>query len=51
MTAVACPYFLPVDRFEQDLWIVPPRLPLNDSFRGVCRAGADEFEPPEKSQR
>ena len=46
---------MPVSRFGDDLWIVPPRLPLNDAFRGVCRAGepsnGDAFEPLEKLQR
>ena len=42
---------MPVSPFEQGHWIVPPRLPLNDAFRGVCRAGEEPFEPPERSQR
>lgn len=48
---MACPHFMPVARFQEGFWIVPPRLPLNDTFRGVCRASSEEFEPPERSQR
>ena len=51
MTAVACPFFMPVDRLGDELWILPPRLPLNDAHRGVCRAASEPFEPPERSQR
>jgi len=42
---------MPVDRLGDDLWILPPRLPLNGAHRGVCHADADPFEPPERSQR
>jgi|SRR5579862_8970322 len=42
---------MPVDRLDQDLWILPPRLPLSDAFRGMCHARSEPFEPPERSQR
>ena len=48
---MACPFFAPADRLSDDLWILPPRLPLNGAHRGVCHAGPEPFEPPEKSQR
>ncbi len=48
---VACPFFMPVEKLGDELWILPPRLPLNGAHRGVCRAGVEDFEPPEKSQR
>jgi len=48
---VACPFFMPADRLADDLWILPPRLPLNDAHRGVCRAAPEPYEPPERSQR
>ncbi len=35
---MACPYFYPVARLEEDLWAVPPRLPLLDAYSGECRA-------------
>jgi hypothetical protein len=37
---MACPYFFPVARMEEDLWAVPPRLPLLDAYTGECRAHA-----------
>jgi hypothetical protein len=42
---VACPFFLPTGAFEDSAWSTPPRLPLGDPCRGVCRAGVDLFEP------
>ena len=35
---MACPYFYPAVRLEEDLWAVPPRLPLIDAYSGECRA-------------
>jgi hypothetical protein len=37
---VACPFFDPEERFDDQAWIKPPRLPLGDPCRGVCRAPA-----------
>jgi hypothetical protein len=48
---VACPFFLPVSRLDQDAWIHPPRLPLSDPYQGVCHADHELFEPSEQSQR
>jgi hypothetical protein len=42
---------MPVAHLDQDLWILPPRLPLNDAHRGLCHATSEPFEPPERSQR
>jgi len=42
---MACPYFYPVARLEEDLWAVPPRLPLGDAYTGECRAGAMPHQP------
>lgn len=42
---------MPVERDDQDLWILPPRLPLSDPWRGVCRAQAEPYDPPERAQR
>ena len=45
---MACPYFYPVARFENNPWAVPPRLPLGDAYSGECRApGAT---PPDESR-
>jgi hypothetical protein len=47
---VACPFFLPVTRLDQNGWIHAPRLPLGDPYRGVCQSRPDEpFEPPESA--
>ena len=42
---------MPVEHLNQDLWILPPRLPLNNAHRGICCAHGEPFEPPERSQR
>jgi hypothetical protein len=47
---VACPFFLPVTRLDQDGWIHAPRFPLGDPYQGICQAVAGEaVEPPEAS--
>jgi hypothetical protein len=47
---VACPFFMPVARLDQNGWIHAPRLPLGDPYRGICQARpAEPFEPPESS--
>jgi len=47
---VACPFFMPVTRLDQNEWIHAPRLPLGDPFNGVCHARpAEPFEPPDSS--
>jgi hypothetical protein len=42
---MSCPYFYPVARLEEDLWAVPPRLPLGDAYTGECRAGEVPHQP------
>lgn len=42
---MACPYFYPVQRLDEALWAVPPRLPLLDAYRGECHA-LDAVETP-----
>jgi len=44
---VACPYFYPVERFDDQTWAKPPRLPLGDPCRGTCRARAEESAVPD----
>jgi hypothetical protein len=46
---MACPYFYPVARFENNPWTVPPRLPLGDAFSGECRAPG-QTTPPDESR-
>ena len=33
---MACPYFYPVERFQEREWPTPPRLPLGDPYHGMC---------------
>jgi hypothetical protein len=35
---VACPYFIPAERHELELWSHRHRLPLGDGFSGYCGA-------------
>jgi hypothetical protein len=48
---MACPYFYPVTRLGEDLWAVPPRLPLGDAYTGECRAGAVPHHPDDMLMR
>jgi len=48
---MACPYFFPVARFENQPWSVPPRLPLGDAFSGVCHAPGNCVQPDETRMR
>lgn len=47
---MACPFFKPGARVEQDGWIHAPRLPLGGLYGGVCCARAEPFQPPESSR-
>ena len=48
---MACPYFYPVARLEEDTWAVPPRLPLGDAYTGECRAGLITHVPKDATVR
>jgi hypothetical protein len=48
---MACPYFYPEARFENNPWSVPPRLPLGDAFSGLCRAPGNVAQPDEERMR
>ena len=48
---MACPYFYPVARLEEDLWAVPPRLPLGDAYTGECRSGPTPQQPADAVMR
>jgi len=43
---VACPYFMPVKKLEEALWIHPSRLPLGAGWQGCCGAPGHEGETP-----
>lgn len=45
---MACPYFLPTERCEAELWPHPARLPLGGSWRGSCTAPGSEGVPTEQ---
>jgi hypothetical protein len=42
---------MPAGPLGDDPWLIPPRLPLNDAYRGQCLAADEPFDPPESSQR
>ena len=35
---MACPFFVPLERADDILWLHPSRLPLGAGWRGVCSA-------------
>src|SRR6266851_3660207 len=51
---LACPFFLPSEKFDDGGWLHPSRLPLGDGWRGVCTASSqaapvpvNEHHPPQ----
>ena len=38
MSPMACPYFIPTERFDDAGWQHPARLPLGAGWRGYCGA-------------
>jgi hypothetical protein len=46
---LACPYFMPVERFENGAWQHPARLPLGGGWRGHCTAPGHNGESPSQS--
>src|SRR5262249_24724571 len=50
--SLACPFFVPTQRWEAGAWQHPSRLPLGAGWRGSCSApGCDGSEPSEEHQR
>ncbi len=47
---MACPYFYPVARLEEE-WAIPPRLPLGDAYTGECRCGPTAMAPDDNVLR
>ena len=41
---MACPFFMPVDKFENGSWPHPARLPLGCGWTGYCTAPGHERE-------
>jgi hypothetical protein len=44
---MCCPYFIPDQRHDADLWLWRQRLPLGDAFRGCCSAPGHQREQPD----
>ena len=44
--ALACPYFMPVDKMENGSWPHPARLPLGCGWNGHCTAPGHEGKTP-----
>lgn len=42
---MACPFFIPDERCEAELWAHRARLPLGDGFCGRCCARDDGYRP------
>lgn len=43
---MACPYFMPVSKFDDGGWIHPSRLPLGAGWKGQCSAPGHEGAQP-----
>jgi len=48
---MACPYFIPEQRCDTELWQHRARLPLGDGFSGRCCAQSDAYRPSEDELR
>ncbi len=49
---MACPYFYPVERFQDREWPTPPRLPLGDPYHGMCCVNPTrEIQPDRETVR
>ncbi len=44
---MACPFFMPLHRYEDGPWPHPSRLPLGGGWHGYCSAPGHEGESPE----
>lgn len=48
---MACPFFQPAETWHDSEWLAPPRLPLGEAFRGVCRVRGELYEPGRETLR
>lgn len=46
---MACPFFYPLERFDESAWRKHPRLPLGDPYSGACRADAEREWLPDQA--
>lgn len=47
---MACPFFMPTQKYEDGSWIHPSRLPLGGGWKGHCTAPGHEGEIPAEEQ-
>jgi hypothetical protein len=47
---VACPFFMPTEKFENGAWPHPARLPLGQGWTGQCGAPGHEGELPSQHE-
>ena len=47
---LACPFFLPSEKFDDGGWLHPSRLPLGGGWRGVCTASSQAATVPVDEQ-
>lgn len=47
---MACPFFMPTQKYEDGAWIHPSRLPLGGGWKGHCTAPGHEGEIPAEEQ-
>ena len=47
---MACPFFVPTEKFEGGAWLHPSRLPLGAGWRGCCSAPGHEGVIPTEAE-
>lgn len=47
---MACPFFVPTEKFEGGGWLHPSRLPLGAGWRGCCSAPGHEGAIPTEAE-
>jgi hypothetical protein len=47
---LACPFFMPTEKYESGPWIHPARLPLGAGWKGYCTAAGHENAIPAQEQ-
>ena len=47
---MACPYFVPTEKWDGGGWLHPSRLPLGGGWLGCCSAPGHEQTQPEESE-
>lgn len=48
---MACPFFYPIEAFDQSRWHTRPQMPLGDPYDGECRADAATYRPNDEELR